>query len=126
MVPVEGADGNFDAIAATLHRSEKGRFSFMLSLNDRALAIVRHMIADAEALQLAVKRLSNGATVLDAGVNISGSLEAGRLFAEACLGGMGKVHFCEINYGEFSFPGVDVAVINRRWHAWEHSTLDGR
>ena len=82
----------------------------MLSLNDRALAIVRTMIADAEALQLAVKRLDNGTTVVDAGVHIPGSLEAGRLFAEACLGGMGKVHFCELNFGEFSLPGVDVTV----------------
>jgi len=82
----------------------------MLSLNDRALTIVRTMIADAEALQLAVKRLDNGTTVVDAGVNIPGSFEAGRLFAEACLGGMGKVHFCELNFGEFSLPGVDVTV----------------
>ena len=82
----------------------------MLSLNDRALAIVQTMIADAEALQLAVKRLDNGTTVVDAGVNIPGSLEAGRLFAEACLGGMGKIHFCELNFGEFSLPGVDVTV----------------
>jgi methenyltetrahydromethanopterin cyclohydrolase len=82
----------------------------MLSLNDRALAIVRHMIADAEALELKATRLGNGATVLDAGVNVSGSLEAGRLFAEACLGGMGNVHFCEIGCGEISFPGVDVTV----------------
>jgi len=82
----------------------------MLSLNDRALAIVQTMIADAEALQLAMKRLDNGTTVVDAGVHIPGSLEAGRLFAEACLGGMGKVHFCELNFGEFSLPGVDVTV----------------
>jgi methenyltetrahydromethanopterin cyclohydrolase len=82
----------------------------MLSLNDRALAIVRTMIAEAEALQLVVERLDNGTTVVDAGVNIPGSLEAGRLFAEACLSGMGQVHFCELNFGEFSLPGVNVAV----------------
>ena len=68
------------------------------------------MIAEAEALELKATRLTNGATVLDAGISVPGSLEAGRLFAEACLGGMGKVHFSEINYGEFSFPGVNVAV----------------
>ena len=82
----------------------------MLSLNDRALATVRRMIADAEALGIKATRLSNGATVLDAGVNVSGSLEAGRLFAEACLGGMGTVQFCQISYGEISFPGVDITV----------------
>lgn len=82
----------------------------MISLNDQALEIVRNMMAEAEALQLKVQRLDNGATVIDAGVNVAGSLEAGRLFAEACLGGMGKVHFCELNYGELTLPGVDVTV----------------
>ncbi len=80
----------------------------MLSLNERALAIVRDMIGEAEALGLEAKRLSNGTLLLDAGVNVPGSLEAGRLFAEACMGGLGKVLFCEINYGELSFLAVSV------------------
>lgn len=83
----------------------------MLSLNERALAIVRQMIAEAEALELGVTLLSNGTTVVDAGVNVPGSLEAGRLFAEVCLAGLGKVLFCEIGYGQVSFPAVSVTVI---------------
>ena len=43
------------------------------------------MIADAEALELAVTQLPNETTVVDAGVKVPGSLEAGRLFAEVCL-----------------------------------------
>lgn len=82
----------------------------MLSLNERALAIVRDMIGEAEALGLEAKRLSNGTLMLDAGVDVPGSLEAGRLFAEACLGGLGKVLFCEVSYGELSFPAVSVTV----------------
>lgn len=82
----------------------------MISLNDRALKIVQEMIADADALQLQVERLGNGTTVVDAGVNIAGSLEAGRFFAEVCLGGLGHVRFCELNYGEVSLPGVNVTV----------------
>lgn len=82
----------------------------MPSLNERALAIVRNMIAEAEALELEVTRLKNGAIVVDAGVNAVGSLEAGRLFAEACLGGLGKVLFCEIGYGGLSCPAVSVTV----------------
>ncbi len=80
----------------------------MLSLNERSLAIVRDMIGEAEALGLEAKRLGNGTLLLDAGVNVPGSLEAGRLFAEASMGGLGKVLFCEISYGELSFPAVSV------------------
>jgi len=82
----------------------------MLSLNERALAIVRNMVVESEALELETTRLGNGTTLVDAGVNVPGSLEAGRLFAEVCMGGLGKVRFCEIGCGELSFPAVSVTV----------------
>jgi methenyltetrahydromethanopterin cyclohydrolase len=65
----------------------------MISVNQRAAAIVQQMIEDCEALDISVMRLKNGATVLDAGVEVQGSLEAGRLFASACLAGLGQVSF---------------------------------
>lgn len=82
----------------------------MISVNERALEIVRRMMADAEALGLAVTRLPNGATLVDAGVKVTGSLEAGRLFAEVCLGGLAKVKFCELSFGDIGLPGVTVSV----------------
>jgi len=77
----------------------------MISVNERALDIVQRMIADAEALGVAVTHLGNGATVVDAGVDVTGSLEAGRLFAEACLGGLGRVSFCELVFSEAAQVG---------------------
>lgn len=82
----------------------------MISVNERAADIVRRMIADAEPLGLAVTRFSNGATVVDAGVEVPGSLEAGRLFAEVCMGGLGKVRFCGLDFDGFWLPGVSVTV----------------
>lgn len=84
----------------------------MISVNERALGIVKRMIAEAEPLDLAVTQLGNGTTVVDAGVQVTGSLEAGRLFAEVCLGGLGKVRFCEITLGDegLRLPGVSVTV----------------
>lgn len=82
----------------------------MISLNTRAAAIVQRMIADAEALGLSVDPLPNGATVVDAGVRTGGSLEAGRLFSEACMGGLGQVSFCELDFDGLRLPGVQVAV----------------
>jgi methenyltetrahydromethanopterin cyclohydrolase len=80
----------------------------MISLNERAAAIVRRMIADAEALGLDVNCLPNGATLVDAGVKAAGSLEAGRLFSAACLGGLGQVSFCELDCDGVRLPGVQV------------------
>ena len=79
-----------------------------ISLNQRAAAIVRRMIADAGALGLDVIQHPNGATVVDAGVKATGSLEAGRLFSEACMGGLGQVGFCELDFDGLRLPGVQV------------------
>jgi methenyltetrahydromethanopterin cyclohydrolase len=89
----------------------------MISVNKRAAVIVRQMIDDAEALGLNVHRLANGTTVVDAGVNVPGSLEAGRLFSCACLGGLGQVSFTQQvfhlgadNHCYFNVPSVAVTV----------------
>lgn len=90
----------------------------MISLNQRADAIVQQMISNGEALGLRVKRLKNGTTILDAGVEASGSMEAGRLFACACMGGLGQVSFVQQTFNNessdsdssFWLPAVAVSV----------------
>ena len=82
----------------------------MVSVNQRALAIVQEMVDDADALELAVTQLDNGTTVVDAGIQVPGSLEAGRLFAQVCLGGLGTVEFCQLLFADFWLPGVTVTV----------------
>lgn len=88
----------------------------MIRINERAAAIARRMVEDSEALGLDVTRLSNGTNLIDAGITVPGSLEAGRLFAEACLGGLGQVSFSLLNYNDpmagnpFWLPSVSVSV----------------
>ncbi|MBU4449646.1 MAG: AMP-binding protein [Proteobacteria bacterium] len=67
----------------------------MISVNERAIVILQQMAAQAEVLGVAVQTLSNGATVIDAGIKVPGSFAAGKLFAEACLGGLGEVGFAD-------------------------------
>jgi methenyltetrahydromethanopterin cyclohydrolase len=52
------------------------------------------LAADAEAMGVAVQILANGTRLIDCGIAAPGGLEAGRLFAEICLGGLGRVSFC--------------------------------
>jgi len=92
----------------------------MISVNERAAEILRRMMAQAEVLGVAVHTLSNGATVIDAGINVPGSFAAGKLFAEACLGGLGEVEFTRLSFpspptlggieGGLWLPGVSVRV----------------
>ncbi|QSA96733.1 methenyltetrahydromethanopterin cyclohydrolase [Methylococcus sp. EFPC2] len=62
-----------------------------VSVNAHALPIVKHLIANADKLRLKIGTLANGATLIDAGIEALGSLEAGRLIGEICMGGLGTV-----------------------------------
>ena len=61
------------------------------SVSAGAAALVRQLLANADALRLGVSRSTAGATVIDAGINVRGGLEAGRLITEVCMGGLGRV-----------------------------------
>ncbi|NDV19447.1 methenyltetrahydromethanopterin cyclohydrolase [Pseudodesulfovibrio sp. JC047] len=68
------------------------------------------MAERADALHVAAHTLSNGTTVVDAGLSVTGSLEAGRLMGEACLAGCGTVGWSEVRLGDAVYPGVRVVV----------------
>jgi len=84
----------------------------MISVNERALTIVLAMVEDAEALGIDVQKLPNGCTVVDCGVQVTGSLEAGRLYAEVCMGGLAQISFCDLDLADLWLPGVRVVVSN--------------
>ncbi|AXI25830.1 methenyltetrahydromethanopterin cyclohydrolase [Methanofervidicoccus sp. A16] len=63
----------------------------MLSVNLKALPIVEEMMKKKEELNIEVKTLENGAKVIDCGVNVPGSFEAGKAFTKVCLGGLADV-----------------------------------
>jgi methenyltetrahydromethanopterin cyclohydrolase len=68
----------------------------MISLNKRAMRVVRHIIDDAEALGCKVIKMDCGATLIDMGLECPGSYEAGLLFTRANIGDLGLVQ-----YGDF-------------------------
>jgi methenyltetrahydromethanopterin cyclohydrolase len=61
------------------------------SVNKLTLPLVQELITNAAKLRVGVEKLKNGCTIIDAGINHVGGLEAGRIIAEICLGGMGTV-----------------------------------
>ena len=82
----------------------------MISVNRQAVQIVEEMIAQAEPLGIAVTFLPCGARVVDLGHNAPGGLLAGKYAAEASLGGMGRVNFLPLDFGDFWLPGVSIEV----------------
>src|SRR5262245_58133801 len=78
------------------------------------------------ALGVEVTRLANGARLIDAGVRAPGSIEAGRLYAECCMGGLGRVAIGPVALGRATIlearVGVDhplVACMASQYAGWK-------
>ncbi len=63
----------------------------MLSVNEISMGIVEEMLDYTEELKIEAIELDNGSTVIDCGINVEGGYEAGVMFTEICLGGLGSV-----------------------------------
>lgn len=63
------------------------------SVNRMAAPLVQHLVNNSAALRVHVNQLSNGTTLIDAGMECDGSMEAGRIITEICLGGLGTARF---------------------------------
>ena len=68
------------------------------------------LASDAALLGVEVSRLADGGRLIDAGVRAPGSIEAGRLYAECCLGGLGRVGIETAPLGRATILQARVAV----------------
>jgi len=81
----------------------------MISVNEGAFKIAKEMFSRADELKIKSHRLRNDSTVIDCGVNASGSHAAGTLFIEACMGGLGKASIRNGVVKGKTFSFIDVA-----------------
>ncbi len=107
--------------------------NFKPSVNTLTAPAVQSLIEQAEELRLNVSSLDNGATVIDAGINVPGGLEAGRLIGEICMGGLGQVRLrASTNFDKWSWH-VDVhssnpvlACLASQYAGWSLSHGEGK
>ena len=62
-----------------------------IRINELTKPLVEQLCSQTERLAVAISQADNGTRIVDAGIKARGSLEAGRLIAEICLGGLGCV-----------------------------------
>ncbi len=79
-----------------------------LSLNKLAMKAVKQLIAESKTLRVQVHSAKGKPTIIDCGIEVLGSLEAGRLVAEACMGGLGTVTFTSMTFDGHYFPAAQV------------------
>jgi methenyltetrahydromethanopterin cyclohydrolase len=85
-------------------------FEAVTRISPAAVRIADRMEDDARVLGITVTRLHDGCRLIDAGVEAPGSIEAGRLYAEACLGGLGRVRLGTRSIGPAVLPEARVEV----------------
>jgi methenyltetrahydromethanopterin cyclohydrolase len=71
---------------------------YKASVNKLTQPLVTYLIDNADKLRVNVETMANGCTIVDAGIEVPGGLEAGRIIAEICLGGMGTVSISHSTY----------------------------
>ena len=81
----------------------------MSTLNDRANELCNALAAEADSLGIAVSTLANGARIINCGVQVPGSIEAGRRMALICLAGLGDVFVSSSKPDSQSLAEVTVA-----------------
>ncbi len=104
-----------------------------LSLNELTAPLVENLIVNAESLRLDVSNLNDGTRIIDAGINAKGGIEAGRLIAEICMGGLGVVKLrASTNFHHWSWH-VDVhssnpvmACLASQYAGWSLSHGEGK
>jgi methenyltetrahydromethanopterin cyclohydrolase len=79
-----------------------------LALNDRAHDLADRLAAEPDALRVAVTTLTGGTRLIDCGSRVPGGLEAGRQFAQICMGGLGWVSFAPLRLEDRWLPGLTV------------------
>jgi methenyltetrahydromethanopterin cyclohydrolase len=83
----------------------------MFSISQDAVRIVKEKILPyAEQLNCKVIHMPDGATVIDMGVHAPGGWQAGKLFVEATIGGLGYVTFGSFQVEDLSLPSIDVYI----------------
>jgi methenyltetrahydromethanopterin cyclohydrolase len=81
---------------------------YTASVNKLTQPLVNELIEHADKLRVSVVKLENGCTIIDAGIKVPGGLEAGRIIAEICLGGMGTVTLTHSPYTTYWPISVNV------------------
>ncbi|GAW86590.1 methenyltetrahydromethanopterin cyclohydrolase [Bathymodiolus platifrons methanotrophic gill symbiont] len=71
---------------------------YTASVNKLTGPLVQELIDNADKLRLDIQTLDNGCTIIDAGINVPGGIEAGRIITEICLGGLGTVSLAHSSY----------------------------
>jgi methenyltetrahydromethanopterin cyclohydrolase len=104
----------------------------VLSVNALAWKKAQKLIDQQAFYGVHVSKSTSGATVIDAGVNVSGGFQAGKALTELCMGAAGKAQLGFKTYGDITFPSITVstdhpaiAALGSQFAGWRIKEPDG-
>ena len=102
-----------------------------ISINANVRPMVEKLCANAANFRIAIKNNEDKVTLIDAGIETPGGIEAGRLIAKICLGGLGRVHCGQSGLADWP-TGIGVttrnpvlACLGSQYAGWSLSHKEG-
>jgi methenyltetrahydromethanopterin cyclohydrolase len=80
-----------------------------VSVNNLAWKLTETLLDKQDFYGVHASKSSEGATTVDAGVNVPGGFQAGRILTEICMGGCGKAEIGFKKFGDVDFPSITVS-----------------
>ena len=104
----------------------------ILSVNQLAWKLAEKLLNNQAFYGVHASKTSAGATVVDAGVNVPGGFQAGKILTELCMGGAGKAQLGFKAYGDLALPSITVssdhpavAALGSQFAGWRIKEPDG-
>lgn len=91
------------------------------SIHAACRPLLEKLISQAGALNIRVLQHESGASIVDAGIEVAGSSEAGRIIAEICMGGLGEVRFSDTNNIAVMSKTPVLACLGSQYAGWSLS-----
>jgi methenyltetrahydromethanopterin cyclohydrolase len=97
-----------------------------LSVNRLAWRLLDKLMEKADLYGVKVEKTDSGSTIIDAGVNVRGGFQAGRIITEICMGGCGKAELTCRKYGDLDLPSIHIysdhpviATLGSQYAGWQ-------
>jgi methenyltetrahydromethanopterin cyclohydrolase len=97
-----------------------------LSVNSLAWKLLEELLEKPDYYGVKVEKTSCGATIVDAGINVKGGFQAGKIITEICMGGCGEAEITYRKYGKLELPSIFVytdhpvtATLGSQYAGWQ-------
>jgi methenyltetrahydromethanopterin cyclohydrolase len=80
-----------------------------VSVNRLAWKLAEKLLEKQDFYGVHASKSTAGATIVDAGVNVPGGFQAGKMLTEICMGGCGKAEISFKRYGDLEFPSITIS-----------------